>query len=367
MNVYVRKWIQLYSDDAKTKKAYPIVNASGVFDENGENPIDILKNESSKVTDDLYGKSENVVIDYKENLTPKTDGTFYEDTSDNASWLGSGYVEIPNDVMRISYLGASFFSGFAISPIAFYDSDKNFISCVKPIQPGNGVVSGIVEVPSNAKYFVQTKLDNNEGSDNYTIYHYAPNYGIEKIGQVDDKVDKEKLYHYTFDLNETTINFDECINEHYSSEPLFTNGFVAESDIILQGVKTLDTVKAIGIYVSNGTHSITKEWKYVKDSVTVINGYADLSEFEMLLSTGDEVFIKMYGTFKYSENGTSEYKALSSLNGRLMVVNYYVSFNLVYGNITGIDDLDYKGLFERVDKLESKKSTGSKNVISATL
>ena len=28
--------IQLYSDDAKTQKAYPVVHASGVFDENGD-------------------------------------------------------------------------------------------------------------------------------------------------------------------------------------------------------------------------------------------------------------------------------------------------------------------------------------------
>lgn len=123
-----------------------------------------------------------VDIKYESRLLPNPDGTFFEETSSIQHWFGSGYVEIPKGVTSIEYCAINY-DVTTITPIAFYDENKNFIiSAVNT--SAFAPVEGVIKVPENAKYFYQSKFysdGDDRNSNNYTVYIYDKKYDLDSM------------------------------------------------------------------------------------------------------------------------------------------------------------------------------------------
>lgn len=147
----------------------------------------------------MIGSPASIEVKYTTNSVPETDGTFYEDTSAVQHWYGSDYVEIPEGVVKIAYRGINFNQqGENITPIAFYDSSKVFISCAST-SSGFMPKSGEISVPANAKYFVQSLYyypGDNKNSKNYTYYFFSHEYDLGAI-----KSDVESNTEDCYDFN----------------------------------------------------------------------------------------------------------------------------------------------------------------------
>lgn len=131
-------------------------------------------------------------VPYPTRSVPKTDSSFFNDSSSNPHWWGSGYIAIPNGVKKIAYRGIKFYQSgpAAITPLAFYDENKVFISCVPVPLSGTFIpTEGVIDVPNDAVYFIQSAyIDSNEPtkeSHNYTYYFYDADYDVTKIGEID--------------------------------------------------------------------------------------------------------------------------------------------------------------------------------------
>ena len=130
-----------------------------------------------------FGYTITADITYDSNKLANHDGTFFTDTSvSNRSWYGSGYVEIPYGVKSIAFCGINY-SATVITPIAFYDAEKNFISCDNS-KTTFTPVEGVIAVPQNAKYFYQSKYykaGDSRNSNNYTIYQYGQEISLDAL------------------------------------------------------------------------------------------------------------------------------------------------------------------------------------------
>ena len=125
-------------------------------------------------------------ISYDSNMLPNPNGTFYTDTSiSNRAWYGSGYVEIPENAKSIRYRAIQY-SATLITPIAFYDENKTFITCVPFNTQGDAfkIVTGEVFIPTGAKYMYQSQFyqeGDRRNSNNYTVFVMSAKYNLSDI------------------------------------------------------------------------------------------------------------------------------------------------------------------------------------------
>lgn len=175
--------VVLYNDDEWHKESTGIAS-----NYNLENLLIEIKN--------LFGGEISKNVQYNVNVLPNQDGTFYEDTSVEKNWFGSGFVEIPNGAKLVKFGGIQFTSTI-ITPLAFYDKDKNFISCVPYEYPDFHFIEGEIIIPANAVYIYQSlyaysdaeKTNNPERcGDNYTIYVFKAKYDLDSIDKIKQEI-----------------------------------------------------------------------------------------------------------------------------------------------------------------------------------
>ena len=147
------------------------------------------------------------------------------------------------------------------------------------------------------------------------------------------------------DKHETNFDTSLCVNQIANTNPLYTNGFVAEKDCVLFGVKTTQGVSMVDVYVSKGKYNFSHEWRCKAISVPVVTSKivedeissvcAWLSSYNLQLKKGDEVYVKFYGTFRYSNDISNLYNALQYIDSNdIVTVPYIVAFNLIYHDLT---------------------------------
>lgn len=144
----------------------------------------------------LFGGEITQELQYDVNILPNQDGTFYEDTSVQKQWFGSGFVEIPNGAKLVKFGGIQFLSTI-ITPIAFYDKDKNFISCFPYELPNFHFIEGEIIIPANAVYIYQSLYAYNDADktnnpercgDNYTIFVFTAKYDLDSISKIEQEI-----------------------------------------------------------------------------------------------------------------------------------------------------------------------------------
>lgn len=147
------------------------------------------------------------------------------------------------------------------------------------------------------------------------------------------------------DKHDTNFDLSLCVNQIVNENPLYTNGFIAEKDCVLFGIKTTSGVSNVDVYVSKGKYELSKEWRCKAIGVPVVeskiiedeidNVCAWVSSYNLQLKKGDEVYVKFHGEFRYSNDTTNSYNALQTINDKNVVtVPYIVAFNLVYHDLT---------------------------------
>ena len=139
-------------------------------------------NETLPVLYGDFGVTLTPDIEYSSNIVPNHDGTFFTDTGSTQKWFGSGYVLIPAGVKKIAFCGINY-SASVVTPIAFYDESKTFISCDNS-KTQFVPVEGVIDVPNNAVYFYQSKYyasGDAHNSNNYTIYQYGQEVSIDTL------------------------------------------------------------------------------------------------------------------------------------------------------------------------------------------
>lgn len=132
-----------------------------------------------------FGVTYSPNIEYTSNQVPIHDGTFFTDTGAVQKWFGSGYIVIPNGVKTIRFCGINH-SATSVTPIAFYNANKVFISCYSG-SSSFAPVEGYISVPENAVYFYQSKYyaeGDTRNSNNYTAYIFGEKYNMENIQSV---------------------------------------------------------------------------------------------------------------------------------------------------------------------------------------
>ena len=157
-----------------------------------ENTDDItqLKSEFTVVQSDVcsdFGYTVTANLEYTSKDVPNHDGTFFHDSSAIQHWFGSGYVEIPTGVKYIKYRAINY-SASVVTPIAFYDANKVFISAETKYTTYT-IVEDTIAVPENAKYFYQSEYyypGDAKNSNNYTIYEYGQTYDLAAMKQSTD-------------------------------------------------------------------------------------------------------------------------------------------------------------------------------------
>lgn len=145
--------------------------------------------------------------------------------------------------------------------------------------------------------------------------------------------------------HETNFDLSLCVNQIVNENPLYTNGFEAEKDCVLFGVKTTSSVSMVDVYVSKGKYEFSHEWrckaigvqvvtsKIIEDEINSVCAW--LSSYNLQLKKGDEVYVKFYGAFRYSNDTSNLYNALQYIDSDTTVtVPYITSFNLVYHDLT---------------------------------
>lgn len=141
----------------------------------------------------------------------------------------------------------------------------------------------------------------------------------------------------------TNFDLSLCVNQINNSQPLYTNGFIAKGDCVLFGVQTIASVTKVDVYISKGEYKSSHEWRYKVIGVQVVESKvveeetdsvcAWLSSYNLELKKGDEVYIRFYGTFGYTNDTSDSYNALSGIDGDAMTVPYFTSFNLLYHDL----------------------------------
>lgn len=156
-----------------------------------------VRGQIESVHDDIYALESKVCPDFGYTVTanlsytskdvPNHDGSFFHDSSAVQHWFGSGYVKIPNGVKAIKYRGINY-SASVVTPIAFYDVNKVFISAETKYTTYT-IVEDTIAVPDNAKYFYQSEYyfeGDARNSNNYTIYEYGQKYDLDQMKQSTD-------------------------------------------------------------------------------------------------------------------------------------------------------------------------------------
>ena len=267
------------------------------------------------------------------------------------NWIKELYINElgrKNDVSIINNIG----SEPSIKRLFFATSDGKSFSAVAVItdNPTNivaiykydtyDIVGYIIADFSKAKDVIQSPISNKaydlrwSPSINNSLTNLPENQKNKKLGEI----------------SETTFDFSECTNPAELPLPLFTNGFVAETDCVVMGIKTISSVNKIDVYVSEGKYNDSHKWRcFAKDIKVVSSKYdeetvdsfiAVTSSYNLIARKGDEVYIRFAGgTFKYSNNTENSYNALASLQADVMTVNYFVSFNVI--TIAETNDYDY--------------------------
>lgn len=157
-----------------------------------------------------FGFSNSIAIDYTSNEVPQPDGTFFEDTGATQYWFGSGYVEIPEGTKKIYYRGKSFKNTKnVITPIAFYNAEYNILSSASVTDTGSITVEGVIDVPSDAKYFYQTQFYSTtepaKNSNNYTKMYYGEKYNMDYIFQSAKEIGSSTVVYTLTDYTSTAI------------------------------------------------------------------------------------------------------------------------------------------------------------------
>ena len=223
-----------------------------------------------KSLSEVIGKPLSVDITYPTNDIPKTDGTFYHDSANPPRWYGTGYVPIPDGVVTIKYKAVELGTPLVITPIAFYDSSKTFISCVPVTWTGNvRLTTGEIAVPANAAYYVQTayygESDNIYVTDNYTQYNYWISENIA------DSVD---------DLNNDVNTLNSRVLGGYGKELTLVDQSASNTDLIwFQIMESPMKVDRIRFRAKTGTVNFYKI-HYVRTPL----GTADIFEYELITS-----------------------------------------------------------------------------------
>ena len=173
--------------DIRTGHDGTVYNNAGnaVRSQVGDLKTDLNALESDVCADFGYDVTAHLI--YESRSVPNPDGTFFTDTGATQKWFGSGYVEIPNGVKAIKYRGINY-SASIVTPIAFYDVDKVFISAETKYTTYT-IVEDIIAVPENAKYFYQSEFyfeGDTRNSNNYTIYEYGQTYDLATMKQSTD-------------------------------------------------------------------------------------------------------------------------------------------------------------------------------------
>lgn len=154
------------------------------------------------------------------------------------------------------------------------------------------------------------------------------------------------------DKHVTNFDLSLCVNQINNSQPLYTNGFIAKDDCVLFGVQTIASVTKVDVYISKGEYKSSHEWRYKAIGVQVVESKvveeetdsvcAWLSSYNLEMKKGDEVYIRFYGTFGYTNDTSDSYNALSGIDGDAMTVPYFTSFNLLYHDlIDEYNDISY--------------------------
>lgn len=272
-----------------------------------------------------------IVLQYTINKVPKPDGTLYTDWESTVTWYGTDKIPIPTGVRKIKFAGVSFKSTQAdITPLAFYDEDNSFVSCVTP-KFDFATQYGIVDVPDSAKYFIQSKYyksGDSHNSENYTYFLYGtPKYDLNELYKLTINEDNKIV---------TSTDYSNFPNPFVAGNEKFTNGIKITSKTKFTKIFVNEEIENVGIYVSEGAYSANGSWRSKCENVDVVDGVADISLYDVYAFPGDEVYVKFNkGTFKYSASDpTKSYTAINTAGTRTSV-NYLVSFNLEY--YTNID------------------------------
>ena len=191
----------------------------------------------------IMGGDIPLTLSYDSNVLPNPDGTFFTETSSLKKWWSSGYVEIPKGATSVKF-GAIQFNTTTITPIAFYDKDKVFISCY-PFQEGSTVfrfIEGEMYIPKDAVYFMQSKYiaTSSEGNhperygDNYSIFTVLPKYDFDKMEQSANKIGDEPVLLGVSDFTSNVIYKADGSTKTYG-DPWRSTDFVP-----CKGGQTLD-------------------------------------------------------------------------------------------------------------------------------
>lgn len=267
-----------------------------------------LSDFNKKVAKD-FGYYTDIELSYTSNKVPTINGTFYEDTGSTQHWFGSGYVELEADVKNIKYCGINFgTSDTKITPLAFYDSNKDFISCV-PVTASFGPVEGNIDVPNGAKYFVQSKfwhaLNPDRSSNNYTQYNYITTYDLEKI--------QENIEHNTEDINsiKTAVYggagkpVGEGTNNISNTEYIW---FQYADPVHVTQIKFKAKAGTINFYKVNyveGSGSLTYE--LIESVVNTSEEEGSIKTIDVDVPLSNNEYIGVNGAFFYTTSSSSEY------------------------------------------------------------
>lgn len=176
-----------------------------------------------------------------------------------------------------------------------------------------------------------------------------------RINNYIESLNKEVLTHNDIysrkigDKHDTNFDLSLCVNQIVNENPLYTNGFIAEKDCVLFGIKTTSGVSNVDVYVSKGKYELSKEWRCKAIGVPVVESKiiedeidsvcAWVSSYNLQLKKGDEVYVKFHGEFRYSNDTTNLYNALQYIDSNdIVTVPYIVAFNLIYHDL--IDEYD---------------------------
>lgn len=258
------------------------------------------------------------------NGLPKDDGTFFDGGGD---WSGSGYIEIPNGVVKVNYAGHSYYGASAgnpnITPLAFYTSGKTFISCV-PVLQNNNLQYGSIAVPATAKYLCMSRYST---ESNYLEFVYGNDFAY----NLEDDVFEPVVNWY--DRRVTTDNFSNYPNNFTSHGEKFTNGYKAPIEGVLTKIYTLPVSKRINVYIANGSYTQSATWRQRFEGINVDNGVCDLLSIakieDLKIYPNDEVYVGFVAgqPLKYSASGSTSYHAINDA-GTNVTVDYKVSFNI---------------------------------------
>lgn len=334
--------------DIRTKADGTTANSAGdavrTQFEQSNNNIDFVRS----IIGATSGDAIKIDIDYPTRDIPQTDGTFYHDTGSN--WYGSGYVPIPEGVNKISYKGVMISNPVQITPIAFYDNTKTFLSCV-PASGSTRLASGTVDVPSNAAFFYQSagNFSSFHVSDNYTKYTYASSRSIKDIDtdlsiNSDEvkKINTKLIGGYGKNLDIISQNVDNTDNIWFQIDDTLTH-----VDTIKFKAFT-GTINFYKVSYKDGQPSSTLTYELI---ASVVNSSSELGKIKAIdvdLDLGIGEYIGVNGAFWFAVS-----PAAQGYTGR----NYNLSTHAIQNKtlqILGFSAEASTSCVKRIDALEVK-------------